>query len=106
MSSPLLCNTCSKGITSEYVNLGEERNYHPECFNCSACKKSLAGEQYYEMENELYCENDYHKKFSPSCGGCQQTIFDEYIEVMGLNYHKNCFVCRGCKKTFGGKNLF
>lgn len=103
MATNLLCNTCSKDITSEYVALSEERNYHPDCFCCSICKTSLAGQQYFEMENELFCEDDYHKKFSPTCGGCQQIIKDEYVEVLGLNYHKSCFVCHDCKKPFGGK---
>lgn len=106
MSTSLLCNTCSKAITSEYVNLGEDRNYHPDCFNCSVCKKTLAGEQYFEMDNELYCENDYHKKFSPTCGGCNNLIIDEYVEVLGLQYHKGCFACHSCKKPFGGIAIF
>ena len=102
MSNNLLCNTCSKTISSEYVSLSEDRNYHPECFRCSHCKKSLAGEQYYEMDNQLFCENDYHTLYSAKCGACNQIILDDHIEVMGSSYHNRCFVCQGCNKVLGG----
>lgn len=94
------CGTCSKALGAEYVNIADDQKYHPECFLCCICTKKLAGKLYFEVENKLYCEDDYHPRFSPACTHCDQIIKDDYVEIDGQNYHSSCFICQGCQRPF------
>ena len=96
------CGICQKALGKEFVNLGEGKKYHIECYLCCACKKKLAGGMFYEVDGKLYCEDDYLSRFAPNCTRCDKSIKDEYIEIDGQNYHSACFSCLDCKKSFNG----
>lgn len=51
-------------------------NYHPKCFKCTECAKPLNPYNFYEKNGLPYCEDDYHKLFSPKCAGCKEPIKD------------------------------
>ena len=57
--------------------------WHPECFTCTICVKPLTPESYKEHAGKPYCEDDYHKLFSPKCGGCALPITDVSITSSG-----------------------
>ena len=50
--------------------------WHPQCFQCTQCAKNLDPNDYYEKNGKPYCKDDFHKLFSPKCGGCQTPITD------------------------------
>ena len=49
-------------------------NWHEKCFKCTECKKQLSPNNFMEMNGLPYCEDDYHKLFSPKCHGCKKPI--------------------------------
>jgi hypothetical protein len=53
--------------------------WHPECFRCTQCAIPLGPNNFYEKNGKPYCEDDYHKLFSPKCAGCHQPITDVSI---------------------------
>lgn len=53
---------CGTAIQGQFVNaLGKK--WHPNCFVCAHCKKSLAGGSYAEVENQVYCPECDEKLF-------------------------------------------
>ena len=65
-------------------------------------EKKLGGEIYYEQNTNYFCEEDYNKFFVVKCDQCHQPITQEYITILGKNYHGDCFLCAGCQKAFKG----
>ena len=100
------CFACKEAITSEQFVLVGENNYHLEHFVCHECKKALAGQLYYEHDENIYCEEDYHDKFSPKCDKCQLPIKDKYLNVIGKNFHQACFICYKCNSVFENGQYF
>ncbi|KAL7060998.1 hypothetical protein AAHC03_09540 [Spirometra sp. Aus1] len=52
------CSKCAKviGLNVKYSKY-KNKCYHPECFACSKCKKSIQGEQFNELEGQFTCVN-------------------------------------------------
>ena len=50
--------------------------WHPQCFTCTQCAKPLSPNNFYEKNGKPYCEDDFHKLFSPKCAGCHLPITD------------------------------
>ncbi|CAF4501896.1 unnamed protein product, partial [Rotaria socialis] len=48
------CAKCSQSILKECVH-ALEKTWHPECFTCSACKKSIGTGSFHVEEGEPYC---------------------------------------------------
>jgi len=54
------------------------KTWHPPCFKCTECRKQLAPDRFFEKNGKPYCEDDFHKLFSPKCAGCHKPIKDVY----------------------------
>ncbi|XP_073512206.1 filamin-binding LIM protein 1 isoform X2 [Phyllobates terribilis] len=96
------CGKCDSLILQHIVRaLGS--SYHPECFTCVVCSRTIADESFAVDEfNDVHCAEDYYRKYAPICTSCRQPIIakngqDSYkIECMGHNYHENCYRCANC----------
>lgn len=92
-----------------------EKTWHPQCFLCTACKKSLGSNSFHIEEGQPYCPEgnfslsiiffrialvsiDYRRMFQAKCTGCEFPIEpgDKYLEAMGGTYHAECFNCSVC----------
>ncbi|XP_077116541.1 filamin-binding LIM protein 1-like [Ranitomeya variabilis] len=97
------CGKCQSLILQHIVRaLGG--SYHPECFTCVVCNRTIADESFAVDEyNDVHCAEDYYRKYAPICTSCRQPIIakngqDSYkIECMGHNYHENCYRCEKCR---------
>jgi len=58
------------------------KTWHPEHFNCAHCRQELGSKNFYEREGKPYCEDDYHKLYSPRCAYCNSAILDVYLFTM------------------------
>ncbi|KQK73377.1 PDZ and LIM domain protein 5 [Amazona aestiva] len=72
------------------------KSWHPEEFNCSHCKTSMAYIGFVEEKGMLYCEVCYEKFFAPECSKCQRKILGEVINALKQTWHVSCFVCVAC----------
>ncbi|KAM4014935.1 filamin-binding LIM protein 1 isoform 2-T3 [Anomaloglossus baeobatrachus] len=97
------CGKCQSLILQHIVRaLGS--SYHPECFTCVVCSRTIADESFAVDEyNHVHCAEDYYRKYSPLCTSCQEPIIakngqDSYkIECLGHNYHEDCYRCEKCR---------
>ena len=111
-----ICNFCKEEINEiKFVSTDIVTFYHINHFTCCDCgninnfllyfrfflKKgtNLCEIPYYEKDKKMYCQNDFHKHFSPVCHFCNELIKEQYISAMGFSYHKDHFNCVGCAKS-------
>ncbi len=62
------------------------KNWHPQCFKCTACAKQLDPQHFYEKNGLPYCERDYNKLFAPPCAGCKLPITNTVSNELSINY--------------------
>jgi hypothetical protein len=88
----LICAMCGQALRRRYVIacsalwnyhwtrssliLFADKRYHPEHFACAAgsCSTPLWEQDYYEHENEYYCQFHYSTRFATKCAGCDSAI--------------------------------
>ncbi|XP_068568111.1 filamin-binding LIM protein 1 [Cebidichthys violaceus] len=98
-----LCWACGEVITDQVIR-ALERVYHLSCFTCATCKQQIGEKAFAQGEvGEVYCLQDYYRKYAPKCNACSQLIIpkedgtDSYnVECLGHSYHENCYRCEVC----------
>ncbi|KAI1291768.1 Paxillin [Halotydeus destructor] len=94
------CYCCHRPIVGQVVTaLG--KTWHPEHFTCVHCGTELGTKNFFERDNEPYCEEDYHNLFSPRCAYCSQPILDKCVSALDQTWHPEHFFCAHCGKQFG-----
>ncbi|OAJ40530.1 hypothetical protein BDEG_24249 [Batrachochytrium dendrobatidis JEL423] len=116
-----VCSACGSAIIRGGVML-QGKYYHAEHFICSetSCRRNLRGVVCFERDNELFCKQHYHEKFSPQCAYCKEPIQDEEScnIVLGAEgfydyggkpfcefhyYQKGSNICNVCTKPIIGR---
>ncbi|KAJ7999455.1 hypothetical protein DPEC_G00194610 [Dallia pectoralis] len=98
-----LCWACGEVIMEQVIR-ALERVYHPTCFICSTCSRQIGEQRFAQGEvGEVYCLQDYYRKYAPLCSACQQLIIpredgtDSYtVECLGRSFHEDCYRCEVC----------
>ncbi|KAH8339733.1 hypothetical protein KR074_009877, partial [Drosophila pseudoananassae] len=97
------CSVCMEPIL-ERILRATGKPYHPQCFTCIICGKSLDGLLFtVDATNQNYCITDFHKKFAPRCCVCKHPIMpesgqEETVRVVALDrsFHLGCYKCEDC----------
>ncbi|MEE6486986.1 hypothetical protein FKM82_014752 [Ascaphus truei] len=97
------CAVCEMKITERLLR-AMGKAYHPSCFTCAVCKRSLQGEPFIvDQNNQPHCVADYHRRYAPRCSVCGEPIApepgrDETVRVVALekNFHMMCYKCEDC----------
>jgi len=102
------CIKCNKVITQGGVTYRNEP-WHRECFTCTNCQKSLAGQRFTSREDKPYCAECFGELFSKRCTACSKPITGiggtRFISFEGRNWHNTCFVCSTCNTSMVGKGF-
>ncbi|CAI4230419.1 unnamed protein product [Auanema sp. JU1783] len=94
------CALCGKPIVGQVV-IALAKMWHPEHYTCCECGSELGHRNFFERNGKAYCEEDYHNRFSPRCGGCNNAIKDRCVTALNKNFHLQCFCCSECGKELG-----
>ncbi|KAG1940893.1 lipoma-preferred partner [Pimephales promelas] len=97
------CNICCKPIM-ERILRATGKAYHPQCFTCVVCHRSLDGVPFtVDAANHIHCIEDFHKKFAPRCSVCNEPIMpspgqEETVRIVALDrdFHVQCYRCEDC----------
>lgn len=97
------CTICSKPIM-ERILRATGKAYHPHCFTCVVCHRSLDGIPFtVDASNHIHCIEDFHKKFAPRCCVCSEPIMpapgqEETVRIVALDrdFHVQCYRCEDC----------
>nr|XP_048309857.1 lipoma-preferred partner isoform X3 [Myodes glareolus] len=97
------CNVCSKPIM-ERILRATGKAYHPHCFTCVMCHRSLDGIPFtVDASGLIHCIEDFHKKFAPRCSVCKEPIMpapgqEETVRIVALDrdFHVHCYRCEDC----------
>lgn len=95
----ICCTKCQKKCSGEVLRV-TDKYFHKQCFQCSACKKSLAAGGFFSKDGSFYCTLDYQRLFGTKCAACKQYVEGEVVSTMGNTYHQKCFTCSRCNKPF------
>lgn len=75
------CGGCNTPVTQKPLQaLGKQ--WHPACFKCVDCKKTLNPDKFKDNTGKPYCDDCYHNRFSDKCAGCRQPIKDVCISCI------------------------
>nr|XP_015805674.2 zyxin isoform X1 [Nothobranchius furzeri]XP_015805675.2 zyxin isoform X1 [Nothobranchius furzeri]XP_015805676.2 zyxin isoform X1 [Nothobranchius furzeri]XP_054597012.1 zyxin isoform X1 [Nothobranchius furzeri] len=104
-SSLAVCSRCGERITDRVLK-AVGQCFHAHCFRCSTCSCVLEGAPFItDDNNNPYCVQDYHRRFSPLCMSCNEPIVpspgsEETVRVVALdkNFHLKCYRCEDCAR--------
>ncbi|XP_037532130.1 zyxin [Nematolebias whitei] len=105
ISSLAVCSRCGERITDRVLK-AVGQSFHTHCFRCSTCSCVLDGAPFItDDNNNPYCVQDYHRRFSPLCVSCNEPIVpapgsEETVRVVALdkNFHLKCYRCEDCAR--------
>ncbi|XP_023345527.1 thyroid receptor-interacting protein 6 isoform X1 [Eurytemora carolleeae] len=105
------CCKCFQPIL-ERILRATGKPYHPNCFTCVACHKSLDGIPFtVDATNQIHCIDDFHRKFAPRCSVCQEPIMptpgqEETVRVVALDrsFHLQCYRCVDCNLVLSSES--
>ncbi|KAL3124423.1 hypothetical protein niasHT_007706 [Heterodera trifolii] len=102
------CCKCKKVISTGGVTYKNEP-WHRECFCCTNCNTSLAGQRFTSKEEKPYCADCYGELFAKRCSACVKPITGiggaKFISFEDRHWHNDCFVCSQCTASLVGKGF-
>ncbi|XP_054261787.1 four and a half LIM domains protein 3 isoform X4 [Macrosteles quadrilineatus] len=102
------CVKCNKIITSGGVTYKNEP-WHRECFTCTHCNTSLAGQRFTSRDEKPYCAECFGELFAKRCTACSKPITGiggtRFISFEDRHWHNDCFICASCKTTLVGRGF-
>ncbi|XP_078524298.1 lipoma-preferred partner [Lissotriton helveticus] len=98
------CKVCEQPIM-ERILRATGKAYHPRCFTCVVCYRSLDGIPFtVDAAGNIHCIEDFHKKFAPRCSVCREAIMpaagqEETVRIVALDrdFHVDCYRCEDCR---------
>ncbi|XP_066991318.2 uncharacterized protein Lmpt isoform X1 [Anabrus simplex] len=102
------CVKCNKIITSGGVTYKNEP-WHRECFTCTNCNTSLAGQRFTSRDEKPYCADCFGELFAKRCTSCSKPITGiggtRFISFEDRHWHNDCFICASCKTSLVGRGF-
>ncbi|KAI6178810.1 Lim-9 [Aphelenchoides besseyi] len=102
------CCKCKKVINSGGVTYKNEP-WHRECFVCTNCNSSLAGQRFTSKDDKPFCASCFGELFAKRCSACVKPITGiggaKFISFEDRHWHNDCFICVQCTASLVGKGF-
>ncbi|CAF0817822.1 unnamed protein product [Didymodactylos carnosus] len=102
------CTRCQKVIAQGGVTY-KNQPWHRDCFMCTNCKQSLAGQRFTSRDDHPYCADCFARLFAKKCYACSKPITGvggtRYISFEDRHWHNDCFVCQRCHSSLVGRGF-
>ncbi|EDL98543.1 four and a half LIM domains 5 [Rattus norvegicus] len=72
--------------------------WHETCFVCEHCRQPIGTKPLISKESGNYCVPCFEKEFAHYCNFCKKVITSGGITFRDQIWHKECFLCSGCRK--------
>uniref|UniRef100_A0AC11D1P0 Four and a half LIM domains 5 n=1 Tax=Ovis aries TaxID=9940 RepID=A0AC11D1P0_SHEEP len=93
------CFHCKKTIMPGSRKMEFKGNYwHETCFVCEHCRQPIGTKPLISKESGNYCVPCFEKEFAHYCSFCKKVITSGGITFRDQPWHKECFLCSGCRK--------
>ncbi|EOA93234.1 Four and a half LIM domains protein 2, partial [Anas platyrhynchos] len=100
------CNECKKTIMPGTRKMEYKGNsWHETCFICYRCQQPIGTKSFIPKDNQNFCVPCYEKQFAMQCVQCKKAITSGGVTYREQPWHKECFVCTGCKKQLSGQRF-
>ncbi len=88
------CRKCDEPIMDTVLKaIGG--SFHPDCFGCRDCSKSLDGVAFYVADDgdNALCKECYARSAAKRCSGCQSPILEDCLvsKNSGGYFHRECY---------------
>jgi len=91
------CRRCHRKILGKVVRSANglfSGLYHRECLRCVDCDTNLFRTDIFVLNDQTYCDTDFHLRNGSTCKKCGTGIDGIYrLAWNNMCYHTNCFVC-------------
>ena len=57
------------------------------------CSNPIEG-TYYQLNDKVYCEEDYMAHMKDTCAKCNNPVEAEHVKIPGSTFHPACFKCQ------------
>jgi len=93
------CRRCEKPIDHRELVQSMGLSFHVGCFICCmGDNKQGSDQKYFELDKKTYCQKHWEESnLVDNCGICRKPIDNDYVRVMGKNFHTKCWKCADCK---------
>uniref|UniRef100_A0AAX7V5H7 LIM zinc-binding domain-containing protein n=1 Tax=Astatotilapia calliptera TaxID=8154 RepID=A0AAX7V5H7_ASTCA len=100
------CHACLKNIMPGSKKMEHKGNsWHESCFTCNRCQQPIGTRSFVQKDANNYCLPCYEKQFALQCVHCKKPITTGGVNYHDQPWHKECFVCIGCKQQLAGQRF-
>ncbi|MEQ2188921.1 hypothetical protein GOODEAATRI_019919 [Goodea atripinnis] len=101
------CAGCSQHILDKFILKVLDRHWHSKCLKCADCQIPLA-DKCFSRAGNVYCKEDFFKRFGTKCASCQQGIPPTQVvrKAQDFVYHLHCFACIMCSRQLATGDEF
>ncbi|NP_001292178.1 uncharacterized protein LOC100634938 [Amphimedon queenslandica] len=101
------CAGCNTRIFDRFILRVQDKSWHAKCLRCSDCQCQLS-DKCYSRSGQVYCKDDFSKRFGTRCAGCQQPIPPTQVVRRAQEnvYHLQCFACFICQRQLSTGDEF
>uniref|UniRef100_A0A4W4DXW1 LIM homeobox 4 n=2 Tax=Electrophorus electricus TaxID=8005 RepID=A0A4W4DXW1_ELEEL len=97
----------SQHILDKFILKVLDRHWHSKCLKCADCQALLA-DKCFSRAGNVYCKEDFFKRFGTKCAWCQQGIPPSQVvrKAQDFVYHLHCFSCVMCSRQLATGDQF
>ncbi|KAI1885357.1 hypothetical protein AGOR_G00219310 [Albula goreensis] len=100
------CYECKKTIMPGSRKMEHKGNsWHETCFTCHRCQQPIGTKSFIPKDEFNYCVPCYEKQFAMQCVHCNKPIISGGVTYHEQPWHKDCFLCTGCKQQLSGQRF-